>query len=74
VAAGVAWMRVEEKKPADPAGYKAGAAQIEAEMVKTRYDAWIVEKKKTVPVEILSADLKGPRPNPFGGLSVSGGR
>ena len=74
VAAGVAWMRVEEKKPADPAGYKVAAAQIEAEMVKRKYDVWIEEKKKTVPVQILSAELKGPRPNPFGGLTVSSGR
>jgi parvulin-like peptidyl-prolyl isomerase len=74
VAAGVAWVRMEEKKPADPAGYKVAAAQIEAEMVKKKYDAWVEEKKKSVPVQILSAELKGPRPSPFGGLTVNAGR
>ena len=74
VTPGVAWMRLEEKKSGDPATYKTATAQIEAEMVKKKYDAWVEAKKKSVTVEILRADLKGPRPNPFGGMSAAAGR
>ena len=74
VAAGVVWMRLEEKKSGDASAYRTAAAQIEAEMVKKKYDAWIEERKKSVPIEILRSDLRGPRPNPFGGMTVSTGR
>jgi peptidyl-prolyl cis-trans isomerase D len=62
VALGVIWIRAEEKKPGDPAAFKTAAPQITAELVKKKYDAWLEEKKKTVRIEILRPDLKGPRP------------
>jgi peptidyl-prolyl cis-trans isomerase D len=72
VTAGVAWIRLEEKKSADPATFKAASAQIEAELTKKKYDAWIETRKKSVTIEILRADLKGPRPNPLGAMAAGG--
>jgi len=74
VTPGVVWIRLEEKKSGDPATYQTATAQIEVEMVKKKYDAWVEAKKKSVTIEILRADLKGPRPNPFGGATVTAGR
>jgi parvulin-like peptidyl-prolyl isomerase len=62
VAQGVVWLRIEEKKGGDPASYAAVSPTIEAEMVKKRYDTWVEEKKRTVKIEVLRPDLKGPRP------------
>jgi parvulin-like peptidyl-prolyl isomerase len=62
VGSGVAWVRVEEKPGADAASYKAESAQIEAEILKKKYDAWVEEKKKLVKIQVLRPDLKGPRP------------
>jgi peptidyl-prolyl cis-trans isomerase D len=72
ISAGVTWLRLEEKKAADPATFKAASVQIEAEMAKKKYDAWIEDRKKSVTIEILRADLKGPRPNPFGAVTAGG--
>ncbi|HKQ58440.1 MAG TPA: peptidyl-prolyl cis-trans isomerase, partial [Candidatus Eisenbacteria bacterium] len=65
VSQGVVWVRLEERKAGDAAAFRAASAAIEAELVKKRYDAWMDEKKRTTRVEILRADLKGPRPTPF---------
>ncbi|HEY2955568.1 MAG TPA: peptidyl-prolyl cis-trans isomerase [Candidatus Eisenbacteria bacterium] len=73
VALGVAWIRVEERKPADPATYKAAAAEIEGEMAKKKYDEWVEEEKKTVKIEVLRPDLKGPRPSPVRTATFSTG-
>ncbi|MGH7731872.1 MAG: peptidylprolyl isomerase, partial [Candidatus Eiseniibacteriota bacterium] len=73
VAAGVVWVRAEEKQSPDPAAFKAASVQIEAELTKKRYDEWIAEKKKTVKIEILRADLRGPRPAPFRPPTISMG-
>jgi parvulin-like peptidyl-prolyl isomerase len=61
VAQGRVWLRVEERKTGDPATFTASAPVIEAELVKKRYDGWVEEKKKTVKIEIIRPDLKGPR-------------
>ncbi|HET9327012.1 MAG TPA: peptidyl-prolyl cis-trans isomerase [Candidatus Eisenbacteria bacterium] len=61
VALGRAWLRVEERKSGDPATFTATSAQIEADLAKKRYDAWVDEKKKTVKIEVIRPDLKGPR-------------
>jgi parvulin-like peptidyl-prolyl isomerase len=62
VSQGVVWLRLDERKPADEAGFAEAAPQIEADLLKKKYDEWVAEKKKTVSVEILRSDLKGPRP------------
>lgn len=62
VALGVAWMRVEEKKSGDPAMFKAASAQVEGELTKEKYKAWVEDRKKTAKIEILRPDLTGPRP------------
>jgi len=61
VTQGRVWLRVEERKSGDPATFAATSSSIEAEMVKKRYDTWLEEKKKTVKIEVLRPDLKGPR-------------
>ena len=58
VAQGVVWIRTAEKKSADPAAFKAAAPQLEAEMLQSRYAAWVEERKKAVKVEILRSDLR----------------
>jgi peptidyl-prolyl cis-trans isomerase D len=72
VAQGVVWIRAEERKPGDPDAFKAASAQITAEMIKTKYDAWLEEKKKSVKIEILRPDLRGPRPSVPGALTMGG--
>ncbi len=62
VTQGVVWFRVEERIPGDPATFTTTSAQIESELTKKRYDAWVEERKKTVKIEIIRSDLKGPRP------------
>jgi len=62
VSQGVVWLRLDQRQSGDPAAFQAASAQIEAELVKKKYDAWVEEKKRTVRVEILRPDLKGPRP------------
>ena len=61
-ASGVVWLHVEEKKAGDPSTFAASSMQIEGELMKKRYDAWVEERKKTVKIEILRPDLKTPRP------------
>jgi parvulin-like peptidyl-prolyl isomerase len=73
VAQGVVWMRLEEKKSGDPATFKAVSAQIESELTKKKYDEWMEARKKTVKIEILRADLKGPRSSPSGPVTLSKG-
>jgi parvulin-like peptidyl-prolyl isomerase len=73
VALGVVWMRVEEKKSGDPASFKTASTQIEGELTKKKYDEWVEEKKKSVTIEILRPDLKGPRPSPFKAMTMSSG-
>ena len=68
IANGVLWLRVDERKAADDAAFKLAAPQLESEILKKKYDEWMDERKKTVRIEILRADLKGPRP----GLPRSG--
>jgi hypothetical protein len=62
VTQGVVWLRVDEKKSADAATFRTASAQLSTELLKQKYDAWVEEKKKTVTIEILRPDLKGPRP------------
>jgi peptidyl-prolyl cis-trans isomerase D len=73
VSQGVIWIRPEEKIAADPGAFKAAAPQLEAELTKQRYDAWLEARKKAVRIEILRADLKGPRPAPNRPVSISAG-
>lgn len=73
VAQGVIWMRVEERIPADPAAFKAAAPQLEAELAKQRYDEWLEARKKAVKIEVLRADLKGPRPAQNRPVTISAG-
>jgi len=63
VSNGVVWIRVEERKAADPATFKAASAQIENEMFKQKYDAWLEDRKKTVTIEVLRPDLRAGRPS-----------
>ena len=70
VAQGVIWIRAEEKQPGDPAVFKTASAQITAEMIKKKYEAWIEEKKKSVKIEILRPDLRGPRPSMPGAMTT----
>jgi len=69
VAAGVIWIRVEEKKSGDASTFKAASAPLEGELAKKRYDEWVEAKRKTVRIEILRPDLKAPRPSPFATMS-----
>jgi parvulin-like peptidyl-prolyl isomerase len=73
VAQGVLWMRAEEKIAADPVALKAASAQMEAELTKQRYDEWLESRKNTIRIEILRADLKGPRPPTTRTATVSAG-
>ena len=57
---GVTWMRLEEKKSGDPTTFKIAAAQIESELLKKRYDAWVEEKRQAVRIEILRPNLRRP--------------
>ncbi len=68
VAQGVVWLRLDEKKTPDVAAFRAAAPVLEAELLRTKYDAWIAERKKAVRVDILRADLR--RPTPPAGLGV----
>ena len=61
VAAGVVWLRLAERKSADPATFKAASLQIENELFKQKYDAWLEGRKKTVTIEVLRPDLKAAR-------------
>jgi parvulin-like peptidyl-prolyl cis-trans isomerase-like protein/SurA-like protein len=65
VAAGVVWIRVDEKKSADASTFKTASVSLEGELAKRRYDEWVEAKRKTVKIDILRPDLKGPRPSPF---------
>jgi len=67
---GVVWIRLEEKKTGDPAAFEAASAQIGAEIVRKKYDQWAEEKRKSVSIEILRPDLKGPRPSQSGATTV----
>lgn len=62
VAQGVTWLRLEERKSADVATLAGARAALEAELAKAPYDAWIEARKRTMRIEILRADLRGPRP------------
>jgi peptidyl-prolyl cis-trans isomerase D len=73
VALGVVWLRLEEKTSGDPAAFESASAQIEAELAKKRYDEWLEGRKKTVKIEILRSDLKGPRPSPVRTVTMSTG-
>ena len=64
VANGVVWLRLEERPAADTASLQAGLPQIERELTKQRYDAWLESRKRVVRIEILRADLRGPRSAP----------
>lgn len=66
VAAGVAWVRVEERKTGEADAFKATAPQLENDLAQRRYNEWLEARKKTVKIEILRPDLQGPRPSPFG--------
>jgi peptidyl-prolyl cis-trans isomerase D len=73
VSPGVLWLRLEEKKSGDSDAFRAASAQIEAELAKKRYDSWVEERKKTVRIEILRPDLKGPRSSPIRPMTISTG-
>jgi peptidyl-prolyl cis-trans isomerase D len=60
-AQGLVWLRVQDRKQADASGFAAASSAIEGELLKKRYDAWVEEKKKTVKIEVLRPDLRGPR-------------
>ena len=62
VAPGVVWIRLEERRAGDESAFRAAAPQLESELVKKRYDDWVDEQKRTVHIQVLRADLKGPRP------------
>ena len=65
VQSGVVWMRLEEKKPGDPAEFKKAELALSQELTKKKYDEWVEQKKKTVKIEIFRPDLREPRPSPF---------
>jgi len=73
VAAGVLWLRIEERTSGDAAAFKAASAQIEADLARQRYDAWVEGQKKTLKIEILRSDLKGPRSSPARPMTISTG-
>lgn len=62
VSQGVVWLKVDEKKSADAAAFKAASPLLETELTKKKYDEWVEEKKKSIRIEILRPDLRGPRP------------
>ena len=62
VAPGVVWVRTEDKKTGDAAGFKAMEAELRQQVLGDHYSAWVDEQRKRIPVEVLRADLKGPRP------------
>jgi parvulin-like peptidyl-prolyl isomerase len=73
IAPGVMWVQAGEKKTPDNAAFEQSRAQITEELSRKRMEAWLEEKKKTVTIEILRADLKGPKPSPIRTVTMSTG-
>jgi len=70
---GVMWAKLEEHKDADPSTLKTQREQISREMLIERTNQWLEDKKKTVKIEILRADLKEPKPGPYKTVTLGGG-
>jgi parvulin-like peptidyl-prolyl isomerase len=70
--AGVMWARLQDKKPADPAGFSAQREQLKRELEATRMNDWLEAQKKTVKIEVLRADLREPKPGPYKTVTIGG--
>jgi hypothetical protein len=70
--AGVMWARMQDKKPADPAGFAAQREQLKRELEATRMNDWLEAQKKTVKIEVLRADLREPKPGPYKTVTIGG--
>jgi parvulin-like peptidyl-prolyl isomerase len=57
-AQGVAWIRVEERTTVQGASFAKDRDAIIQEMLFKKYTEWVEQKKKTMKVEILRADLR----------------
>jgi parvulin-like peptidyl-prolyl isomerase len=73
VAQGVMWMRIKDKKTGSPDAFKAASAPLANELMQKKYDQWVDARKKSMKIEILRADLKGPRPAPPSTMVLSSG-
>jgi peptidyl-prolyl cis-trans isomerase D len=65
VATGSAWIRVDERKTVDGATFEADRDEISRELLAKNMEDWLERKKKTVRIEVLREDLKGPPPSRF---------
>lgn len=73
-AQGVAWIRVDRKGTQEGASFAKDRAALTAEMANQKYTEWVEQKKKTMRIEILRADLR-EKPRPITQtFSVSGGQ
>ena len=72
VAQGVLWVLAEERQSGDPAAFKAASPMIEADVMKRKYDEWLADRKKTLRIEVLRSDLRGPRPSPIKTVAAGG--
>ena len=62
VAQGVVWIRPEQKRAVEGASFAKDRDAITNELLAKKIETWLEGKKKTVQVEVLRADLRGPPP------------
>ena len=55
---GVAWLRLEEKIPADESEFKKAEEQIRQELVTRSYNEWVEARKKGLKIEVIRPDLR----------------
>ena len=58
----VVWVRPEDKRAVEGASFAKDRDAITNELLAKKIEAWLESKKKTVRVEVLRADLRGPPP------------
>ena len=69
---GVAWIRIDEKKTLEGASFAKDRPAITQELTQKKYAEWVEEKKKTMRIEILRADLR-EKPKPIQQTFTVGG-
>jgi len=69
---GVMWVRLDQRVPADPAGFASQKAQLQQEMVFNAMNEWLEREKKSVRIEVLRADLREPKPGPYKTVTLGG--
>ena len=69
---GVMWVRMDERVPADASKFKTEKDQVQQEMIVNRMNDWLEEKKRTVRIDVLRADLREPKPGPYKTVQIGG--